>query len=229
MVYSGWKVNSSTCTEIELNIYCHCVANVCVCKCSVPDHLVWLILFFQFFFAASSTIILYSFFWYLLWIKFFYSLLNITWIKSRAHTHTHKRARAHTLSRIETFHMSFAEKDPLFDGSNMWWDVFFSLLPCWATGRKKSTHSSKPNEKLGKIAFRLPVVIFVTLRASHNVYGCVIPKLDRFCNKYEPQPMRTKLKRQNIQQYITTSNSIRVAVAAIEIATTSTISDNRTL
>lgn len=131
MVYSGWKVNSSTCTEIELNIYCHCAANVCVCKmfCSRSFSLIDFIFsgFFSCFFNDYSVQL------------FLVSLMDKTFLFSveyhmnkitRAHTHTHKRARAHTLSRIETFHMSFAEKDPFIR-----WEqyvmgcVFFSFLP----------------------------------------------------------------------------------------------------
>lgn len=58
---------------------------------------------------------------------------------------------------------------------------------------------------------------------------------DRFCNKYEPQTMRTNLKRQNHRTYNSTSLPAKAAtvlvVTAIEITTTatttSTISDNR--
>lgn len=66
--------------------------------------------------------------------------------------------------------MGFEEKsDPPLEVAICDEQCFFSL---WETElnvaelaiTKQKAHSSKPNEKLGKIAFRLPVVIFVTLQ-----------------------------------------------------------------
>lgn len=75
----------------------------------------------------------------------------------------------------------------------------FPLMGEPAREEEKKAHSSKPNEKLGKIAFRLPSSDFrhtaARLQCVERWYRSSIA----FRSKYEPQPMRTKLKRQNIQ------------------------------
>lgn len=166
ILYSGCEVNSSTFTKIELNIYClwPFFWQMCICKFSVfsvLDHLDWLIFFLVFFLFFN---------YYSVWL-FFISLLDNFFFCSIEH-HTNKNA--HTRARTHVSY-EFRGKRSTIRGAvcnGMWYSV-------WNQGVKKKAHSPKPNEKLGKIAFRVPVVIFVTLQLV-TMYIVVIPKLDWF-------------------------------------------------
>lgn len=58
--------------------------------------------------------------------------------------------------------------------------ICVSLMEEPAREEEKKAHSSKPNEKLGKIAFRLPSSDFRHTAARLQCVERVIPQLDRF-------------------------------------------------